>query len=175
MIKKHKSHNFYNFLPMLCEDNTYYDGVLDENGKLITKEKALDLIAHLQNYLSRYDESDVNEFNQFIDECELARLQELNSHSHKESNPRYSRKYVYIFYSDILNQYKIGISNDLERRVSEFAYINAKIVAHSSLLDNAIDYEQKLHEEYKDYSCGNEWFKFSDDLANSVIEKVKNL
>lgn len=175
MIKKHKTCNFYNFIPMLCEDNTYYDGVLDEDGKLITKETAQDLITYLQKYLNTYDEDDVNEYNQFIDEYELARLKELNSYSSKEPNPRYSRKYVYIFYSDILNQYKIGISNDLERRVSEFAYINAKIVAHSSLLDNAIDYEQKLHEEYKDYSCGNEWFKFSDDLASSVIEKVKNL
>lgn len=168
---------FYEMDSIVCKDGnrifTLFNMYIDK-GKLIAKEDASQLIKHLTQYIECVSQEDIDEYNKLVDmntEQEVKNLQLLQQNYKRPVHP----KHVYLFYSDILNRYKIGISQDVKRRAKEFSYVNAVIVTNTSLREDAELQEALLHKPYEQFSCGNEWFSFDQKLAEDATELIKNL
>lgn len=137
-------------------------------GRLITIDDAKQLITALAEYVKRVTEDDVNAYNDYVAE---SIQKEVNENKPSVTFKQKPQKHVYLFYSKPLDKYKIGIAKDVNERVKGFVQDEAVIITYSRLLDDAWNQEHSLHEMYKEFSCGSEWFKFP---TNKLVEEVKN-
>ena len=73
-------------------------------------------------------------------------------------------KYVYLI-SDNNYTYKIGISNNPEKRVKtlQTGNDNKLKIVHKILCENFNDVESALHNKYQFLRINGEWFELSDD------------
>ena len=83
-------------------------------------------------------------------------------------------KSVYIFGAKD-SHYKIGVSQDVERRLQQIRVGNVyvKIIYQSIQIQNAYRIESILHNKYKEFAIGKEWFIF--DNIKKVIDDIDSL
>ena len=99
----------------------------------------------------------------------LYRLGKQIPGNNREANIN-STKPCYVYFVTDGEKVKIGISEDVEKRLSGLQVSNHKalslIAAHRfPNRDCARKKEIQLHEQYKDFSCGGEWF----DILNTLM------
>lgn len=92
----------------------------------------------------------------------------------KEKKPP-KKAYVYLLECD--GRYKIGFSDNVERRISELDKrpFPIRLVCKSSLFIGAYEEEQKLHNKYEQFRIYSEWYEFNQDVLNEIIKYISNL
>lgn len=88
----------------------------------------------------------------------------------KPKKPK-QKKYVYFF--ECGGRYKIGSSNDTDRRLMELDNrpFPLVLVAKSELSEQGYDFEMFLHSKLEKFRVCGEWY----DFPNEIIEKIKTL
>ena len=90
-------------------------------------------------------------------------LPELNTNS----------SYVYIIKNMDTNNIKIGVSNDVYKRLNTFRTGNdcqLELVYKSIISSNAYNIEHSVHEFFKDYHVRGEWFKVREEEVIRFLE-----
>lgn len=92
---------------------------------------------------------------------------ETNKKKHPISN-------IYIAKLWELNIYKIGVSQNVNRRLRD---LNAAspfevVLVQSTSVSNAYDLELKIHETYKSDSLKGEWFHFTNNDVTSITNLI---
>jgi hypothetical protein len=106
---------------------------------------------------------------------------ELYAHEHitREIKPekedlinKKNKGFVYIMKSKNNNKlYKIGLSNDLNKRKKSFETGNPDIEVIASFLSyNPKYFEKQLHLLFKDHNYKNEWFTFTEKEIDNIIK-----
>lgn len=86
------------------------------------------------------------------------------------------RNYVYVVHAETTEKYKIGYTNNVDRRLYE---LNGKQSPHPIVLKykvyviNAASVEKFLHSKYVNYKVHNEWFEFQENQIANLIEDMK--
>ena len=86
-------------------------------------------------------------------------------------------KYVYLI-SDINNYtYKIGISNNPEKRLRTLQTGNDRIlkIIHKVFCENYNDVETALHNKYSFLKVNGEWFELSEQDVKNFPESCKKM
>jgi len=85
-----------------------------------------------------------------------------------------TREYVYIIKNLDIPRIKIGVSNDIERRIVTLQNAGGcrmELSWHSELLNNAYFIEGMLHNEFKEFRYIGEWFHIGAEYAIPVAIK----
>ena len=83
--------------------------------------------------------------------------------------------YVYLMYAKKSNQYKIGVSNDVEARrrtLEGSSGLSIEVVAFYKTKDNAYKVEARLHKLFDKYRTLGEWFEFPDSYSLMKFETI---
>lgn len=86
-------------------------------------------------------------------------------------------KYVYLI-SDINSYtYKIGISNNPEKRIKSLQTGNEKLlkIIHKVYCENYNEVETALHNQYKFLKINGEWFELSKNDVEKFPESCKKI
>lgn len=91
-------------------------------------------------------------------------------HRPKPKKPK-QKKYIYFF--ECGGRYKIGSSNDTDRRLMELDNrpFPLVLVAKSKLSEQGYDFEMFLHSKLEKYRICGEWYEFPKE----IVEKIKAL
>ena len=86
-------------------------------------------------------------------------------------------KKAYVYLLECGGRYKIGFSDNVERRISELDKrpFPIKLICKSNILNNAYDEEQKLHNKYSKFRIYSEWYEFNQVVLNEIIKYISNL
>lgn len=177
-MKKYESdYDLYSTGKVQLSDGKLITILFDEykhKNQIISYAKAKEIIEGLQELITSMSSEDIEQYNQQVRENQYKEVEEYQRTLAKESKKVKLRpsKHVYLFYSELLNKYKIGIAKNVEERAKGFPQDEVIVITHSSLRPDAYEQEQALHTKYKEYSCGNEWFIFP---TNNIIEEVKSI
>ena len=85
---------------------------------------------------------------------------------------------IYIFQLDDAPCFKIGVSNNVKRRLSDINNANpfkVKRIYSSKLLTNglAYDLEEYIHNKLKDAYLKNEWFELDPTSIKFIIKEIR--
>lgn len=149
------------------------------NGEIQSSSEMMPLIQALEKFYTDYDDEYIDYLNyqnakkaksQY--EQESVELERKKAERVKESH----KGYVYIF--KCADKYKIGFSNDVERRLKQLDTRPFKLeYIYSKYFDNAWYIEQWLHNE-SDITVDKvegEWYKISDEHLESLINWLERL
>lgn len=91
--------------------------------------------------------------------------------------PNYKKpKYLYLI--ECYNKYKIGITDNIKRRISQLDTRPFKlnlIAQTNKLIKDAYKWEQYLYSEYKDQNIEGEWFNLTENQIKDIIDLFGNL
>jgi len=99
---------------------------------------------------------------------------EPRQNSHKEKSlPK--KRYVYLM--ECGGKYKVGISENIERRVKELNNkpFPTRLVTHSDMVHCAYEAEREIHEWLDEYRIGGEWFDIPESFVHSVVETIADI
>jgi predicted GIY-YIG superfamily endonuclease len=87
------------------------------------------------------------------------------------------KKYVYLISDSNTYNYKIGISNNPERRVKtlQTGNDNKLKIVHKIICEYYSDVEKALHNRYKFNKINGEWFELSNDDVISFPQYCQNI
>lgn len=86
-----------------------------------------------------------------------------------------TKSYLYIIYNSSNNYIKIGVTNNIDRRLAELQTASADILHIlyiSPKCDNAYEFENKIHDHFSKYRKNGEWFNISPYIAIAYIESL---
>lgn len=140
--------------------------------ELISIKDATDMIEILQNYINSVTQEDIDTANKQMHE----QLYQAQLNYKPEPKQPVARE-VYLFYSKLTKQHKIGIAKSSEGRLKDFADRDVMIVTHSKKTSAALKHEQRLHKLFESYAVGHEWFDFRGDetIIQHAIEEINNI
>jgi predicted GIY-YIG superfamily endonuclease len=87
------------------------------------------------------------------------------------------KKYVYLISDSNTYNYKIGISNNPEKRIKELQTGNEnklKII-HKVLCENYKNVETALHNQYSFLEINGEWFELREEDVKNFPESCKKI
>lgn len=93
----------------------------------------------------------------------------------EEFNNRFGKSYLYIIQNEDNNYVKIGVTNNIDRRLTELQTAsdsNLNIVYMSPKCDNAYELERRVHDHFSAYRKNGEWFSISPCLGIAYIESL---
>jgi hypothetical protein len=93
----------------------------------------------------------------------------------REQNKRkYPKSDIYIFKMGELGVYKIGVSQNIHRRLRDINAANhfTVLLMFSLSVMNAYDLEDKIHKTYEFSALQNEWFALSENDVEDVIKTI---
>ena len=102
--------------------------------ELISIKDATDMIEILQNYINSVTQEDIDTANKQMHE----QLYQAQLNYKPEPKQPVARE-VYLFYSKLTKQHKIGIAKSSERRLKDFADRDVMIVTHSKKTSAALN------------------------------------
>lgn len=154
---------------MLYSDD---DGLflLNQWGFVAPLEEVEDIACKLLEYASTHVmEIDAN--NRHAEEYPYG--EPCQNNSKRKAFPK--KRYVYLMKCG--GRYKVGISENLERRVKELNNrpFPTEIVTHSNMVHCAYEAEREIHEWLAEYRIGGEWFDIPDDFINSVMNAINDI
>lgn len=68
---------------------------------------------------------------------------------------------------------KIGFSDNVTKRISQIQTANPKDLSVELIIDGDYAFEQKIHNDLKEFSVKGEWFYYSDSVKK-YIDKLKS-
>ena len=86
-----------------------------------------------------------------------------------------AKSYLYIMHDDSNNNIKIGVTNNIDRRLSELQTASAgalNMMYISPKCDNAYEIERKVHDHFSAYRKNGEWFSVAPYLVIAYIESL---
>jgi hypothetical protein len=86
-----------------------------------------------------------------------------------------NKQLVYVIKNSITGLIKIGITNNLKRRLNQLECATGcelEVVFCSPVSDNSKDLEKYLHTRFSDFRCRGEWFDVSSDLVVNAITQL---
>jgi hypothetical protein len=92
----------------------------------------------------------------------------------KRNKEKYPNSDIYIFKMDKLGLYKIGVSQNINRRIKDINSANPYSVNlyYSLSVNNAYDLEYLIHNKYEGSALQNEWFELTDKMLSEVIDVI---
>lgn len=86
-------------------------------------------------------------------------------------------KYVYLISDSNNYTYKIGVSNNPEKRVKSLQTGNDRVlkIVHKVLCENYSDVETALHNQYKFLKVNGEWFDLTDTDVKNFPESCSKI
>lgn len=152
----------------ICYDektDTYY--ISNGNGFLLDKSDTIKIAKGLLRFCHNISQDEINEFN-------IKNQEDIYNYYGKSNFKKvikYKPKYLYLL--ECAGKYKIGISDNIERRINQLDKrpFKLNLIARTNILrEDAYAYEQYLHNQLKDNNIGGEWF----DLDQSLVDKIIN-
>lgn len=85
-------------------------------------------------------------------------------------------KKVYVF--EYIGKYKIGVTNNTKKRLKQLSCgcPQIKCIYESCFISNAFEVEKILHNHYRKYCIGGEWFSFIDVIEiQDIVDELGNI
>ena len=85
-----------------------------------------------------------------------------------------NRQYVYIIKNPLNETIKIGVANDVEKRMKQLqtgAGIELELIYKSLICSNAFSIEKDVHKHFENYRTFGEWFKINPTDVINFLEK----
>ena len=82
--------------------------------------------------------------------------------------------YVYILRSGNTNNFKIGVSKNIENRIKQLqtgAGIELELIYKSMICSNAFSIEKDVHKHFEEYRTFGEWFKINPTIVINFLEQ----
>jgi hypothetical protein len=92
----------------------------------------------------------------------------------EQNKKRYPKSDIYIFRMGELGIYKIGVSQNVNRRLRDINAANpfsVEVLYFLSVTD-AYDLEDKIHKAYEGAALQNEWFALSQNDVTKIIQTI---
>ena len=174
-FKKVKKDFAYQFLTayMLNYDNVDGKDILipRDNRACILDYKDIEaIIKGLQNFLEVTSQEAIDNFNNAKEKRQKIQ-NEFQSKNHKNKDkPVENKGIVYLLKIENKPQYKIGVTNNLNRRLKQISpKMPFELKVIHTIKDNQIyKLEEKLHNKFKDKKIKGEWFKLNDNDVNYI-------
>lgn len=93
-------------------------------------------------------------------------LQDLTRKSRNKNKAKSKKGYVYLIKNEQTQNVKIGYSANPKRRLKDLQTSTDCELKLIACIKGDIALEQALHQKFKDFHIRNEWFKFSDSIAD---------
>ena len=78
-----------------------------------------------------------------------------------------------IYFLSDMEYVKIGFSNSIKTRIYQIQTSNPKDLSVELIIDGDYSFEQKIHNDLKDFYIRGEWFYYSDSVKE-YIERLKS-
>lgn len=131
----------------------------------------LDLLTDNQIYPTEIYKSERRKHNkEKLNKSKINKFSKVNKNNKKNKN----NKYIYLLKSN--NKYKIGISDDVEKRCSILSTGNPYkiVIIYKKMINNARTQEKKLHTIFRKKRVQGEWFKLNDNDVSHIIDFFKS-
>lgn len=147
---------------LLEDDNGCY--IPKESYDLMLPSEVDKIIEGLKKYKDTYSDSYISNCNKEAREKELNEMRKLQEESKKSQKHRDAKGYIYLL--ECGGKYKIGYSNNVERRMKQLDTrpfsLNLITKVYS---DIAFDVEQRIHKMMSKYKVEGEWYDISFDFS----------
>jgi hypothetical protein len=176
---KHKPDGFENVIELIKEDifqkklELYKKGLLHHQ-KICKEAKARNIdINESYNFIGKTNK------NQFVIEGGLVSIKDnllkKKSHTAKSITNNKAPDTIYILNIEGTNIYKIGTSQNVNRRIKDICASNPFHIdiIHIQKILFAYEVEQSIHELIDEFHIKNEWFKIKD--IDKIINIIKNV
>lgn len=88
------------------------------------------------------------------------------------------RKAVYVLHSPKLDAYKIGVTNNIEKRIKQVERLvedeKLALIILTDQISNAYQIESELHREFEEQNVYGEWFRVEVEELVRVINSLEN-
>lgn len=168
---------FYNVFLQLQDNGCYIPTIPHGYNEMIHPSKVDEIIKGLKNYKNNFTDSEIDEYN-------IKRIVELNNGmksltDSKEDINKKTKGYVYLL--SCADKYKIGYSNNVERRMKELDTrpFSLELVC-KTYSDIAFDVEQRIHKIMSKYNVEGEWYDFNfevkaDEFSDFVLKVERKI
>lgn len=139
--------------------------------ELVKPSDVRELIPLLEKYISEHTDKEIEEENK--------RRWDICREGCKNKPETYASGYVYLF--ECGGKYKIGVSNDVNRRIKDLDNRPFKVnLVCKVYCEAAYKVEQKIHANLKKYKLDGEWYNFDFspnpvDFEQAVRHYEKNI
>lgn len=151
------------------DDGHYYPRQCGGYNSYILPSDIEPIISDLLRYCAQYSDDDITTINKDIEAHFFDSF--TGSHTKKKKKSRQSG-YVYVLKCE--NKYKIGYSNNVERRVRELDTRPFNLsICYTMYNDNAYAVEQELHKRLQAYKDTGEWYSnISESMIIETLEEI---
>ena len=162
----------YNTIELMEDENSSKLFVwLRKNDTVATYEDVKLLVDKLSETLNKFSVEDINNVVKADKDYQHQKYEEDKKlvSEYQLVNSYNKPQHVYLMKDD-RNRFKIGITNNVDRRLYDLRLFNPKLIAKSILTTDARNIEKTLHEKYAQYRIPrSEWFEFDS------LDKVKEI
>lgn len=154
------------------KEDTY--SIQDRSGYIPSPKELIDFANCLLEF-AKDTNNGIEEHNEMVRKENELLYQKFISNSNIRIN-KYKSRYLYLF--ECQNKYKIGITDNIERRIKQLDTRPFKlnlIGQTNKLIKDAYKWEQYLHNEYKDQNIEGEWFSLTENQIQDIIDLFGNL
>ena len=144
-------------------------------GYICGKDEAIAIAKGLIKFAKNHYK-EIDEHNRAKDQ-EAERIRSTHNIGKVAYTEKKSHSTAYLYLIECGGKYKIGCSQDVERRIKELDKrpFPATIVAVSRELENAFSYEIKIHKSLDKYRICGEWYELGQELSEKVAIYISQL
>ena len=142
-------------------------------GFILPAEETIKIAHGLVNFAYKYGEQ-IEEHNKYTNE----HLYDSWGYINKTPKIANYKKPKYIYLLECHNTYKIGITDNIRRRMNQLDTKPFKlnlVVQTNKLIKDAYKWERFLHEKYNKHNIDGEWFNLNDIQIKDIKEFFANL
>lgn len=153
-------------------DNEIYINEPTGCNRLLKPSEVLECMTYIEKYIKEHTDQEIENLN-------IIKEQEYNSLYTQCIKKEKSSNAGYIYLLKCADKYKIGYSNNVERRIRQLDTRPFPLLLITKIYsDIAYDVEQAFHRTFKDFKVEGEWYQFniniSADLFSQIITKIQN-
>lgn len=151
----------------------------DENGCYIFDHLGFVMSIDQMEYIGRRlletargtSQEEIEEYNKKVND----RLYEAYGGDHKKEKKPRAHAYVYMF--ECGGRYKVGVSRDISRRISELDRrpFPVAVIAVSKATPNAYEIEQYIHDKLAHLRINGEWYEISPEGVERVKKYIEGI
>ena len=140
----------------------------------VLPSKAKKIAEGVLRFYEKYSDEDIENYNHKMwlkDEEDIQRKIEEDKKIKKLTGKSRTKNKGFVYLLKCANNYKIGFSNNTNRRIKELDVRPFKIERIKQWEnDVAYDIEQELHKKFTEYKVDNEWY--SQDLPIDTLDSL---
>lgn len=144
--------------------------LVDQSGFVVTYMELLEILNAIHGFYNDVDDDAVCEYNESI----LSDYHNRNVVTETQLNRKLeqSKRNGYVYLINAGEFYKIGISRNVDRRITQLSTIPPFDVTLVCIIetDDMLGLENKLHTMFSEKRVNGEWFTLSDEDVNYIIK-----